>query len=118
MTLKRAAHTLKRQLCGMRAYYGRSSSGLDPKGPPRPRRHGCALPESSRGSAIACEAGERKLLRWRHRFRFRQRGSTPQTWVKGGMAAADSCISARERTCGVVSSRFSMNGGDLCQKLR
>jgi hypothetical protein len=47
------------------------------------------------------------LLRWRHRFRFRQRGSTPQTWVKGGMAAADSCISARERTCGVVSSRFS-----------
>jgi hypothetical protein len=26
------------------------------------------------------------LLRWRHRFRFRQRGSTPQTWVKGGYA--------------------------------
>jgi L-alanine-DL-glutamate epimerase-like enolase superfamily enzyme len=38
--------------------------------------------------------------------------------MKGGVAAADSCISARERTCGVVSSRFSMNGGDLRQKLR
>ena len=35
------------------------------------------------------------------------KGSTPQTWVKGGMAAADYCISAHERTCGVVSSRFS-----------
>ena len=47
------------------------------------------------------------MLRWRHRFRFRQRGSTPQTWAKGGKAAAGSCIIARERTCGVVSSRFS-----------